>query len=228
MNICMIGYQGRIATKIRERFKNYNFIGVDLENADSVYDNIYDAIEHNNIDYVIDFSTNSDMEVILYLLRIGIPCIIGNTTYDVSDLNKAKMCAQEYSTSLIQVRNFSLVSTIMNKILKDNFVKSKKIRLEETHHKNKKDKISGTLSEYIDLLENKPTIKVNRIGLSKPTHKAKIVYRGEFIEITTKTYNISNLFRMINFILSKGIRENVSIVVGFDDYYDFLSKNDML
>ena len=146
MNIVIIGY-GKMGKEIEKicLTKNYQvLLKINSKNTQLLKKNIL-----KNCDVAIDFSeSKSVLKNILFLLENEIPVVSGTTGWD-KEINIAKKKCIEKKGSFLYSPNFSIGMNIffeLNKFLAKKMLgqKTYKSSITEKHHKEKKDKPSGT------------------------------------------------------------------------------------
>jgi 4-hydroxy-tetrahydrodipicolinate reductase len=160
MKVALIGY-GKMGKAIHEqavqRGHQISLI-IDLANKHELT-----AANIKNADVVIEFTTpETAFDNVVFCLQQGVPVICGSTGW-LSNLEQAKMIAEENQTALIVASNFSVGVNLffeLNKKLADLMrnQESYKPELLEVHHTHKLDSPSGTaISLAEQILERLPS-----------------------------------------------------------------------
>lgn len=146
MNIAIIGYgkMGKAVEEICIKRKHTVLLKINSKNNH--------LLENDNLtkcDVAIEFSdAQNALQNILTLMKKGIPIVSGTTGWD-NEISIAKKKCMELKNSFIHSPNFSIGMNIffeLNHFLakKMNIQDQYKASISESHHKNKKDKPSGT------------------------------------------------------------------------------------
>jgi 4-hydroxy-tetrahydrodipicolinate reductase len=142
------------------------------------------------IDILIEFTNpNSAKNIILNLIKKqkNLKILSGTTAWD---LNSIKKELKKQKTIFLYESNYSIgINVIFNNILEfaKKLYKNKfKISIEETHHKSKKDKPSGTaktISNVLNKAKIKHKVKSYRKANVPGTHILKFKIENEELEI---------------------------------------------
>lgn len=173
INIGIIGISGKMGTALSNlisKDKSLYLIGgvrkkSTIENS-TFSKNIQKLAKE--ADVLIDFSSSSILNKLLQVAeKYKTPLIIGTTGYNKKDFLNIKKFSKKIP--ILYSSNFSLGMQICKKLLKiatEKALKFFKIKIEESHHKTKKDSPSGTalcLEKIIfDLLKKKTPISSKR------------------------------------------------------------------
>ena len=161
--ILIVGITGKMGKELIKASKNFKKIEIAkgissttiLQNFDTYF---------KNCDVVIDFSNTKLLEKFLpFCIKHKKPLICGTTGFDENQKKSLQLASKKIP--IFYATNFSLGMNILNQIaeiIAKNVTNTTNIEIIETHHKEKKDKPSGsakTLKEKI--LEHKPTCQIN-------------------------------------------------------------------
>ena len=193
MNILLVGANGRMGKAIQEIDNNKVKIiaGVDLFTDGKIPIFLsFNEIDQNTlakIDMVLDFSSPTILEAELeFCKQHRFSLIICCTGHTKKQLRAIKDYAKHMP--ILKTQNTStgifLIKTMLNsgKQMLDGF----DVCIIETHHKNKKDKPSGTAKMLMDTLGNKQELSVYSIrgGTNAGEHEIKLM--GEYESISIK------------------------------------------
>jgi len=146
MNIAIIGYgkMGQEVEKICLKRKHTVLLKINSKNK-----HLLESDALKKCDVAIEFSdAKNALKNILFLIKKGIPTISGTTGWD-DEINIAKKKCIDLKGSFLHAPNFSIGMNVffeLNTFLakKMNIQNQYKTSISEAHHKNKKDKPSGT------------------------------------------------------------------------------------
>ena len=140
-------------------------------------------------DVVIDVSSPEAFEDIVKFSELNKSAlIIASTGHSNEQIESLKRLSN--SIPIMMVPNLSRGINFIKKLLSDNelSVFSKKVKINEIHHKNKKDSPSGTALELEKIIEEKNkeieiSINSTRDESSVGVHSIKIIMENESIEL---------------------------------------------
>ena len=140
-------------------------------------------------DVVIDVSSPEAFEDIVKFSEVNKSAlIIASTGHSNEQIESLKRLSN--SIPIMMVPNLSRGINFIKKLLSDNelSVFSKKVKINEIHHKNKKDSPSGTALELEKIIEEKNkeieiSINSTRDESSIGVHSIKIIMENESIEL---------------------------------------------
>lgn len=171
INIAVVGAEGRMGSAIVRLLRRGKKIGKiwKLE-ANSTWP------EASDVDVVIEFSSPEGLRLTLdWCLRFRKPMVTGTTGLKPSDWKKLKLASQKIP--VLYSANMSLGIAVMKAMMRSfAAIKDWRYLMEETHHKKKKDKPSGTakmLAESLLQTIGKRPLKIvsHRRGLVPGTHE---------------------------------------------------------
>ncbi len=204
MKIAIVGYgkMGKIIEKIAIERGHEVVLKINSQNIDD-----FNAANFKQVDVAIEF-TNPHVAYInvMDILEMGIPVVCGSTGWH-DKMQDAKDKCLEKDTSFIWASNFSIgvnlfweINKKMAKIMAPNL--DYKVKIEETHHIQKKDAPSGTaITTAEQILEINPSVNSWKLGnedlhlheLPILSHRIEdvpgtheVVYHSEIDEITLK------------------------------------------
>jgi len=177
MNYGIIGYSGRMGKEIEKLFSANGYTLVYKKDEDN---EITDSIP----ELLIDCSNSTALDKNLHIARgFSCPIIIGATGFSEADFHVLQDFVK--TIPIVYSRNFSLGILLMKKMMKT--IESVEIdwdvEILEKHHKNKKDKPSGTAFMLAETLKNEPPISSMRMGNIAGEHTVCFVGEGETLEI---------------------------------------------
>jgi len=166
MNIAIIGYgkMGKEIEKICLKRKHTVLLKINSKNS-----HLLKSDELKKCDVAIEFSdAQNALKNILFLIKKGIPIVSGTTGWD-NEITIAHKKCMELKKSFLHSPNFSIGMNIFFEL--NNFLAKKmniqdqyKASISESHHKNKKDKPSGTAIKLANDI-NKEINKIKEWGL---------------------------------------------------------------
>lgn len=194
MNILIIGINGKMGKMLNSVANDNNckiVAGID-KNAKNYDKNtkIYENFEKipeiitKKVDIVIDFALpdiiNSELNYCIKNNKKLIICSTGHTEKQLQDIKIASKKIPIFKTA-----NTSVGIALIQKILKDNLniINDYRIEIIEKHHKNKKDKPSGTAKEMLNILNNQPNCYSIRAGSIVGEHEILLFGESEQISI---------------------------------------------
>tara|TARA_Y100001970_G_scaffold37245_1_gene45963 strand:- start:971 stop:1708 length:738 start_codon:yes stop_codon:yes gene_type:complete len=177
--------------------RDSNYLGKDLGSLIGKYNLniniIKDISEANDIDLIIDFSRpQHSIAVLRFARKENIPMVIGTTGFNEVELNEINEISKEIP--LLIAPNTSLGMALFKKILdhsKEVINIASSLEIHEHHHKEKKDKPSGTainIKKQLKGISSKKDIHIESIreGNSPGVHTLKMSFEDETIEISHK------------------------------------------
>ncbi|MGQ9848216.1 MAG: 4-hydroxy-tetrahydrodipicolinate reductase [Bacteroidales bacterium] len=182
MKIAIIGY-GKMGKEIEKLASKNNINIVKIIDIDN-----YNEINHLNkteAEVAIEFTNpTSVIDNIEHCFKQNIPIVTGTTGW-YNNLNQIEAMQKQYNGKLFYASNFSIgvhlffkIASELSKIM-NNYLDTYHIKIEETHHTEKKDKPSGTALELLKIIaqnlglnSEKITIESFRIDNIVGNHKA--------------------------------------------------------
>lgn len=166
-------------------------MGKEIENVFSEAGHIcvfkFDIDGENKLDIpelLIDFSLPVVLEkTIEYTKTFNVPLIIGTTGLVIDQLQHLKLLSQ--NNPVVQSYNFSIGIQLLLRMIESikNDVKDWDIEIEETHHRFKKDKPSGTAIMIRNKLEKDVPISSLRLGNVPGVHTIQFGSLGEILKL---------------------------------------------
>lgn len=157
---------------------------------------------------LIDFSLPVVLEkTIDYTKSFNVPLIIGTTGLSNDKLENLKLLS--HKIPVVQSYNFSIGIQLLLRMIESikNNVKDWDIEIEETHHRFKKDKPSGTAIMIKNLMEKEVPISSLRLGNVPGVHTIQFGSLGEILKIEHQALSrrtfADGVLKSANFILKK-------------------------
>ncbi|HMN50072.1 MAG TPA: dihydrodipicolinate reductase C-terminal domain-containing protein [Ignavibacteriaceae bacterium] len=157
---------------------------------------------------LIDFSLPEVLEeTIDYIKTYNVPLIIGTTGLSNDQLEILKLLSQKIP--VVQSYNFSIGIQLLLRMIESikNDVKDWDIEIEETHHRFKKDKPSGTAIMIKNLIGKEVSISSLRLGNVPGVHTIQFGSLGEILKIEHQALSrrtfADGVLMSANFILKK-------------------------
>lgn len=150
-------------------------------------------LDKQNICLVVDFaSAESSVESAVWCAKHKVPLIVGSTGQ--TNFQKDEILKASEKTPILIAGNFSVGILLLKKLLKTvDFELVEDIVIFEKHHKNKKDKPSGTALELENLIRAKTSrhadVLVERGGKEIGTHKIDLYFENELISIKHQAFS---------------------------------------
>ncbi len=175
----LIGYKGRLGNEVKKLFteKGYNLVytmDIDGENTTSVPK------------VIIDCSLPEALETnISTAKKFNSPFIIAVTGLSDSQMGSLKELSQK--VPVVQSYNFSLGIQVLLNLTKtaSALLNDWDVEISETHHRNKKDKPSGTAKMIKNLFEGKDiNVSSLRLGGIPGDHSVEFGGLGETLKIS--------------------------------------------
>ena len=175
----LIGYKGRLGNEVKKLFteKGYNLVytmDIDGENTTSVPK------------VIIDCSLPEALETnISTAKKFNSPFIIAVTGLSDSQMGSLKELSQK--VPVVQSYNFSLGIQVLLNLTKtaSALLNDWDVEISETHHRNKKDKPSGTAKMIKNLFEGKDVnVSSLRLGGIPGDHSVEFGGLGETLKIS--------------------------------------------
>ncbi|MEC8610971.1 MAG: dihydrodipicolinate reductase C-terminal domain-containing protein [Bacteroidota bacterium] len=189
MNIALLGFgkMGQLVKQLATK-KGHNITGIANSSSD------IQSLDFKNVDVAIDFSTpDSAFENIAAALKNNTPVVSGTTGW-TEKINEIHQMAIDNDTSFLHASNFSIgvniffeINQVLSKIMKQQTDYSTNI--EEIHHTEKLDIPSGTALSLQSQLEQKATIKSQRINNIIGTHSVSYTSQIDTISIHHEAHN---------------------------------------
>ena len=197
--IAIVGHKGKMGKLIKKALENkFVICGVGRENSLEDFD---------DIDLVIDFATHETSLISAeYCLKKNIPLIIGSTGQTEQENERINEISKQIE--LIKKANFSMGIEIL-KLFIENVSNLKPDRFEiiEKHHKDKKDKPSGTALELEKFIKEKcggdiKTISI-REGEEMGEHSVVAFIKDEKILMKHNVYSRETFVRGLVYEVEK-------------------------
>ncbi|MBO5344904.1 MAG: hypothetical protein J6A51_03305, partial [Clostridia bacterium] len=150
-------------------------------------------LDKQNVCLVVDFaSAESSVESAVWCAKYKVPLIVGSTGQ--TNFQKDEILKASEKTPILIAGNFSVGILLLKKLLKTvDFKLVEDIVIFEKHHKNKKDKPSGTALELENLIRSKTSrhadVLVERGGKEIGTHKIDLYFENELISIKHQAFS---------------------------------------
>ena len=178
-NVAIVGANGKMGKLLFENIKDkYNVIKITENNTLSDY---------KNIDLVVDFACAlSSVISASFCAKNKIPILIASTGQSKSDLKKIEKYSLQ--TPIMVSSNLSIGIFFVKKII-DSIIDlyDYDITIYEKHHREKKDKPSGTAKMLYDYIISKKEHKIDilsqRGGREIGTHEISFYFDDELISI---------------------------------------------
>ena len=190
MNIIIIGYgkMGKEVERICLQKKYKVLLKINSKNSSLLKQDIL-----RECDVAIDFSNSKTiLKHTLFLIENGVPVVSGTTGWD-DEINIAKEKCIKKNGAFLHSPNFSIGMNIFFEL--NNFLAKKmntqnqyKASVNESHHKNKKDKPSGTAIKLANDI-SKNNDKIKNWSLEKKTLPIYCERKGDIKGIHEITYN---------------------------------------
>ena len=145
--IAIVGYKGRMGKLITKALEEkFDVCGVDRENS---------LDDFGDISLVIDFASHeSSLISAEYCLKKNIPLIIGSTGQTEQENKRINEISKKIL--LIKKANFSRGIEVLKMFIESVlYINPDRFEIIEKHHKNKKDKPSGTALELEKFIKEK-------------------------------------------------------------------------
>lgn len=197
--------------------RDSNYLGKDLGSLlgkDNLNINIIKDISGaNDIDLIIDFSRpQHSIEALKFARKENVPMVIGTTGFNEVELNEINEISKEIP--LLIAPNTSLGMALFKKILdhsKEVIDIASSLEIHEHHHKEKKDKPSGTainLKKQLKRISTNKDIQIVSIreGNAPGAHTLKMSFEDETLEISHKAKDRS-LFAKGAIIAGKWLKD---------------------
>ena len=201
MKILVVGANGRMGQEMKMFLSSIGeiFFGIDKQTRQSV------SIVP---DVILDFSCADALEQNLELAKsFNVPIVIATTNHSKDNMRLIKKHA--LILPVFMSANFSILFNLMKKLcesVKGDF----EYLLTETHHKNKKDKPSGSAKVIIKKLNQnsiRPKVVCNRIGDVIGIHCLQIYSKCEKLELSHTAYSrqvfCMGAYKACEYILTK-------------------------
>ena len=182
-------------------------------------------LDKQNICLVVDFaSAESSVESAVWCAKHKVPLIVGSTGQ--TNFQKDEILKASEKTPILIAGNFSVGILLLKKLLKTvDFELVEDIVIFEKHHKNKKDKPSGTALELENLIRSKTSrhadVLVERGGKEIGTHKIDLYFENELISIKHQAFSrecfTDGVLLAVEFMFQQKERKLFS----FEDVFNF-------
>lgn len=199
MKIAIIGY-GKMGKEI-ENLAIQNNIKVntiiDIQNPDDLF-----KLKPSDIDAAIEFTNPASViSNIKACFEQNIPIVSGTTGW-YNNFSEVEKLQKQYNGTLFYASNFSIGVNLFFKIASDftkimkNYLDIYNLKIEETHHSEKKDKPSGTaitLSKIMaaELDKNSENINIEAFRIENIIGNHKAIFDSE-IDTITLEHNAKN------------------------------------
>ena len=184
MKILLIGSNGRMGKEMQVFLNGIGaeFYGIDKDNRNNI---CYSP------DVVLDFSSSDALVQNLELAKkLKIPMVIATTNHTKENIEK--ILAASKSMPVFMSANFSILFNLMKTLCKS--IKGEfECLLTESHHKNKKDKPSGSAKVIIKQLNNngiRPKVVCNRVSDIVGIHSLQVFSKCEELTISHTVYSM--------------------------------------
>lgn len=182
-------------------------------------------LDKQNVCLVVDFaSAESSVESAVWCAKNKVPLIVGSTGQ--TNFQKDEILKASEKTPILIAGNFSVGILLLKKLLKTvDFELVEDIVIFEKHHKNKKDKPSGTALELENLIRAKTSrhadVLVERGGKEIGTHKIDLYFENELISIKHQAFSrecfADGVLLAVEFMFQQKERKLFS----FEDVFNF-------
>lgn len=182
-------------------------------------------LDKQNVCLVVDFaSAESSVESAVWCAKHKVPLIVGSTGQ--TNFQKDEILKASEKTPILIAGNFSVGILLLKKLLKTvDFELVEDIVIFEKHHKNKKDKPSGTALELENLIRSKTSrhadVLVERGGKEIGTHKIDLYFENELISIKHQAFSrecfADGVLLAVEFMFQQKERKLFS----FEDVFNF-------
>jgi 4-hydroxy-tetrahydrodipicolinate reductase len=189
INIAVIGISGKMGKTLLSELKNhpeFNLVGginksLKMDIAIPIYPSIKELLKNITPDVIIDFSTPASLATIP--ANSQLPLVIGTTGYTKKDFALLKKLAK--TRPIFYSANFSLGIAILRTIARQitAFLPSFQTEIIEAHHKNKKDKPSGTALKLLEDVKKNTPIHSIRAGNIIGEHEILFIGDNERLHI---------------------------------------------
>lgn len=201
INFGLIGAAGKMGKEISALLAEHNY--------DCVFRYDLSGEEFDNTPQVlIDFSLPEALEKSIgYSIKFNCPLIIGTTGLTNEGLNVLKELGKK--VAVVQSYNFSIGIQMMLKCteLLNKHLSDWDIEIEETHHRFKKDKPSGTALMIRNVLDKNVNISSLRLGNVVGEHSVYFGGLGETLRITHQATSrrtfAEGVLKAVEFVLNK-------------------------
>ena len=182
------------------------------------------GLDKQDVCLVVDFaSAETSVESAVWCAKHKVPLIVGSTGQTNSQKNEILKASEK--TPILIAGNFSVGILLLKKLLKTvDFELVEDIVIFEKHHKNKKDKPSGTALELESLIKSKTgcfvDVLTERGGKEIGTHKIDLYLENELISIKHQAFSrecfADGLFLAVKFM----IKQKENKLFAFEDVFD--------
>lgn len=199
MKIAIIGY-GKMGKKIEELALNNNIDVVKI--IDIVNYNEINHINQTGAEVVIEFTNpTSVIDNIEHCFKQNMPIVTGTTGW-YNHFEKIEAMQKQYNGKLFYASNFSIGVHLFFKIASElslimhNYLDTYHVKIEETHHTEKKDKPSGTALELLKIIGsnlslNTENINIESFRINNIVGNHKAIFDSE-IDTITLEHNAKN------------------------------------
>ena len=167
----------------------------DLTGAIPIYSDIKIMDDQVDYDVFVDFTRAAfSKSACAFMLKKGIPIIVGTTGFNKDDILELKQIANEAGTSGIIAPNFAIGIVLLHKYLQMGAKYFKNFAVYEYHHLSKYDNPSGTAHYLADATRGDTRIEeVDIHGFRLPgvlaTHTVVMSDESQKIELTHQSNN---------------------------------------
>tara|TARA_B100000029_G_scaffold152985_1_gene148128 strand:- start:2193 stop:2930 length:738 start_codon:yes stop_codon:yes gene_type:complete len=196
-NIAINGFFGRMGQSIYKESQNFSnckiTVGCDLD--EKIKSNPKTSLtltsniknESNLFDSIIDFSLpQSTIELIAKCIEIKKPITIGTTGFNEQQLDQINHASQSIPILLAPNMSYGVNATFSAIEHLAKVLKNYKVIINETHHKNKVDKPSGTaikiasiITDNSSSIKNKSEIKINSSRIDSEVGTHEIIFEND-------------------------------------------------
>lgn len=167
MKIAIIGY-GKMGKELNKLALNYNIDVVkiiDINNSNEIKN-----IKQTEAEVAIEFTNpTSVIDNIEHCFKQNMPIVTGTTGW-YNHFDKIEAMQKQYNGKLFYASNFSIGVHLFFKIASElslimhNYLDTYHVKIEETHHTEKKDKPSGTALELLKIIA--PNLRLNNENIN--------------------------------------------------------------
>ncbi len=183
--VAVVGCFGKMGSVCLDFLKRsgYDVVGVGKDD---------DLNSLERVDVLVDFSEPEMTGVCAdWCKNQGVKLIVGTTGLDEDILKKIEIASKV--VPVVVAGNFSCGVVKLKQCLKVVFDGSEQqVIVFEKHHKNKKDKPSGTAKELLEEIEKLTNAKVEvlceRVGKEVGTHRVDVYFENEVISLSHRAY----------------------------------------
>ena len=181
-------------------------------------------LDKQDVCLVVDFaSAETSVESAAWCAKHKVPLIVGSTGQTNSQKNEILKASEK--TPILIAGNFSVGILLLKKLLKTvDFELVEDIVIFEKHHKNKKDKPSGTALELESLIKSKTgcfvDVLTERGGKEIGTHKIDLYLKNELISIKHQAFSRECFADGVLFAVKFMLEKKENKLFSFEDVFD--------